>query len=148
MYNADRIINDGGVRIAVADCPEDIGETELEKKFYCKSLQTNHCCIEEYWDNWRGENNSLSRNTCAVYRYLKHLARSRCVLVTQNLPDDLVNQEVVRDLGQLLVKELDRYGPSAKIAAYSHGALSLVTVDAVEYQKTKFELLPLKNTAN
>lgn len=139
LYAADRVVADGGVRITVADCPEGLGDCEQEKGFYHDSLATAHQSLEQYWRDWLGQENCHSRNTCAVYRHLQMLQRSRTIMVSNNLSGDLVNQEVAVDLGKVLKRELVRYGPSAAVAVYPDGAMYLPTVDAERYKKATVE---------
>lgn len=135
LYNAAQIVAEGGVRIVVADCPEGLGDSPQEKAFYLASLEREHDSPEKYWQNWLGPDGCHSRNTCAIHRHLKHLSHSRAVIVTNNLPENLYNQPVARNLDELLRGELARYGTQSKIAVYSHGALCLVTADAQAYRK-------------
>ncbi len=128
LYNAARIVKDGGVRITVADCPEDIGDSQEEKDFYYRSLSTKHNSPRDYWDNWLGEENCYSRNTCAIYKHLCDSEKSEGIIVTENLPTGLINQPVMRTIDQAISYAFDKCGRNAKIAVYDKGAMVLVSL--------------------
>ncbi len=128
LYNSARIIKPGGVRIILASCEEGLGDCEHETDFYYRSLSQKHKSPRYYWDNWLGEGNCDSRNTCAVYRHLCDAELSDGVIVTDNLPTGLVNQPVYRSIDEALEYAFGKCGKDARIAIYDKGAMVLVSL--------------------
>jgi len=135
LYNAGRVVKTGGVRISVADCPEGLGDCEQEKQFYHDSLARDHGGVEQYWLNWLGEDGCHSRNTCAANRHLCYQQVSTGVLVTENLPEGLLNQPVFRRLEEALDWAFRRCGPQATVAVIDKGGMCLATVNAEAYHQ-------------
>jgi lactate racemase len=128
LYNAARIIKPGGVRITLADCPEGLGDCEFEKDFYGRSLGTRHRSTLEYWNHWLGDGSSCSRNTCAVYQHLCDNEISEGIIVSDNLPTEMINQCVYKKLEDAIDYGFRKCGKRAKIAVYDKGGMVLVSL--------------------
>jgi lactate racemase len=128
LYNAARIVRPGGVRIAVADCPEGMGDCDFEKDYYYRSLTARHRSPAEYWNSRLGKDNCCSRNTCAVHRHLCDEELSEGILVSENLPRDMLNQRVCRSLDDAMAYAFAKRGKAARVAVYDKGGMVLVSL--------------------
>jgi len=131
IINASRIVKRGGTRIILSACPEDFGDDIAEKGFYYYSLSRRWNSLRKYWAFARGRENCNSRNACAIYRHLELLQHSRCILVSQGYPREmlpLTNLAVVSNINEALSKVWHEYGKETKIAVIPLGGMVLPTV--------------------
>jgi len=134
LYNIARITKPGGVRISLAACPEGLGDCEQEKDFYYRSFTTPHKSPRDYWNNWLGKDCVNSRNTCAVYKLLCDAENSDGILVSPNLPTDMVNQPVFSNLNDALRHAFDKSPVNPKIAVVDKAGMVLASLYSEKYQ--------------
>lgn len=132
-FNASRLIKDGGIRIILAACPEDFGDSAFEKLFYYDALVRKWDSAKEFWRTRKGAGEKNSRNGCAFYRHLVCTEKSKLYFVSEAFPDFVEKFKTLKIFRnpQLALKEaMNELGENSSIIAFDLGGMALASLES------------------